>query len=389
MGDTTGSSYFLYDFVLVSTLFSIISEYSLFSFYHSAIIFLLRYVAIFFSIVLLGISFRKYKIQELFYVLLSLFLVLIVGYTSNWIVSLWLSFVVIVGARDVPFKHIVKVHFLAMSFFCLTNMFAFEMGWTETTYVIGADRENIFGDVVARKKFGYAAGTDYANHVIFILLDYWLLKEGKFKFWEYLIYIYIGYFLYVNCDARLATLCILLIIFLSPIVCFFKTHKGMLCKLVRKLIVFSMPLFAVLSLCSTFAYDATDLNWIVIDTILSGRLNVAQETLIKYGIPWFGQDIKLYGTGNADIFNAYDYVDSSYTQFYMRWGWLLTSLIIYLYCRIAKEAEKHDNLSLLFSIFLVGIIGVICQFAFHIGYSVLLLAMCSSLYANNKLNSAC
>lgn len=378
MGDTSDNKYMLYDVVLVSTLFTIISDYSLFSFYHSFIIFLLRYVAFFFSIVLLGISFRNCKIKDLFYLLLSLFLVLIVGYTSNWIVPLWLSFVVIVGARDVPFKHIVKVHFIAMSFFCLTNMFAYEMGWTDTTYIVGADRENIFGDVVERKKYGYLAGTDYANHVIFILLDYWLLRDGKFKFWEYLIYIYIGYFIYVNCDARLATVCIYMIICFSLIVNYFKNHTGRISLFVKRFFVFSVLIFAIISLYTTFAYDATNLNWIVIDTILSGRLSIAQETLMKYGIPWFGQYFVLYGTGNTDIFNAYDYVDSSYTQFYMRWGWILTSLIIYLHYKIGKRALKRNDAVLLLALFLAGMIGVICQFLFHIGYCVLLLALCSS-----------
>lgn len=385
MKTTFNNSYLLlYDVALVSTLFTLVHGYSSFGLYNSIVTFLLRYVAIFFSLIAFVLSIQKYKKADSIYIFLSLFLVLIVGYMSEDLVTLWLSYVVIIGARDVSFKHIVKVHLFSMSFFCLTNMLAYEMGWTDNaSFNIEQERESVFGDVVERKRYGYLAGTDYANHVIFILIDYWLLKEGRFNILEYFVYAFFGYFIFVNCDARLATVCIFSILCFSPIANFLRMQKDSFCLLIRWLLVLSIPLFAVGSLYTTFAYDEANIDWVLLDTFLSGRLTLSQDALQKYGIPWFGQFFVLYGTGNEDISNSYDYVDSSYVQYYLRWGWILTSFIIYAFFKIGKQAMKRNDVSFLLSLFLAGMVGVFCQFLFHLGYCIMILALCASHYDQN------
>ena len=226
-------------------------------------------------------------------------------------------------------------------------------------------------------------------HVIFILVDYWLLKENRFNILDYLIYVLFGYFIYINCGARLATVCVFFILCFSPIAYFFRMHEGSFCMLIRWLLMLSIPLFAVCSLYISFAYDETNIDWVLLDTFLTGRLTLAHDALQKYSIPWFGQFIVFYGTGNENISNSYDYVDSSYVQYYLRWGWILTSLIIYAFYKIGKKAMKRNDMVLLLSLFLAGMVGVICQFLFHLGYCVLLLALCSSHNPKNVRKSLC
>lgn len=314
-------------------------------------------------------------------------LVLAVGFISEWIISLWLSFALIVGAKDIPFENIVKIHFISMSFFCLSNMLSFEMGWTSN--VIQGERENIFGDTLERNRYGYMAATDYANHVLYILLDLWILKDGKYSLLQCLAIGYIGYFIYINCGARLATLCILLTVFLSPLIIYMENHKNWFCSIVKTSLVYSIPVFAVVSMCLTYFYNPNNDVWMILDIFFSGRLGWAQDSLFQNGTPWFGQAIEMYGTGNAGQgAAAYDYVDSSYVQFYIRWGIILTTTIIFSLFVIGRKAFKRNHVVLLFSLMIAGLAGIFCQFLFHLGYCVLLLAFCSSHYYRDDSSQA-
>lgn len=368
----------LFFVTFVFTVVYQIGDYSLWGFY-SSLRWLFRYSALLFSMLLLLLSISKFNGKDIKMIFFALVLTVIVGQLSSSKTELLLLFALVLGAKDIPFKNIVKVHFIISLCCCLLNMVGSEMGMTMPPNSIGSERESsIFEDFVARKDFGYLWATDYATHVFFILLDYWILRNGRLRIIEVIACLYIAYFVLINTDARFSFICILLILLLTLFLFLVRKYEVRFGKVAGYLLILSIPILAILSLYATMSYDPSNIYWFLANEISSSRLSLGNDAIIEYGLPLFGQTVVFYGWGNEDISHAYDYVDSSYVQYSIKWGIILMSIIIYAFYRIAKSAFRRNDLSLLFALVLAGIAGVITQFLFYFGYCILLLALFAS-----------
>ena len=337
----------LFFVTFVFTVVYQIGDYSLWGFY-SSLRWLFRYSALLFSMLLLLLSISKFNGKDIKMIFFALVLTVIVGQLSSSKTELLLLFALVLGAKDIPFKNIVK------------------------------GESSIFEDFVARKDFGYLWATDYATHVFFILLDYWILRNGRLRIIEVIACLYIAYFVLINTDARFSFICILLILLLTLFLFLVRKYEVRFGKVAGYLLILSIPILAILSLYATMSYDPSNIYWFLANEISSSRLSLGNDAIIEYGLPLFGQTVVFYGWGNEDISHAYDYVDSSYVQYSIKWGIILMSIIIYAFYRIAKSAFRRNDLSLLFALVLAGIAGVITQFLFYFGYCILLLALFAS-----------
>lgn len=338
---------------------------------------LFKYISLLLSLLVGVLCIKRYKGSHLLLVIVIGLIVFAVGMNSDNIYQMYLTYLIIIGAKDIPFRDIVKAHFILALCFCVFNMTISELGWVrkKVAYFID-ERDGLFEDVVMRKDFGYGWSTDYANHVFFILLDYWLLRRGKLRVFEYFLFILIIFFIIINCDARLAAgsiLCILLFAFWLRIN---EKKKKELNKIIRFLFVYSILFFGVVSYYATINYDSSDLSWVASDLILSGRLHLGYDAIQDVGIPWLGQLYKMYGGGNAGLGTTeYNFLDCAYIQSLVLWGWILTSIWIYVYIVIAKNANRNHNYVLLAAIFILSMFGVISPYLFNLKYCILLLAI--------------
>ena len=327
---------------------------------------------------------KRYTPQQLIIVGLLGLLVMTVALNSDNFLFMYLSYVIVIGAKDIPFRTIVKVHFILALCFCLFNMTVSELGMVKkVTLLSSTERENIFGDIAHRNDYGYGWSTDYAIHVFFILLDYWILRRGIFRFWEYVGYVLICVFIIVNCDARMASLNILLILFFSLFLKYKNTRNKDVGKITSMLSVFCIPIFAFLSLWATLSYDPTNLYWFGLDVMLTGRLSVAQNAIQDVGIPWFGQKYEMFGNGNLGIGDTYNFIDCTYIQSLVIWGAILTCVWVCIYCKIGKYARKRKDWVLMLSIVISGIAGLIAPYSCNLRYCILLLACVASHRMNN------
>lgn len=338
---------------------------------------LFKYISLLLSLLVGVLCIKRYEGPHLLLIIAIGLIVFVVGMNSENVFQMYLTYLIIIGAKDIPFRDVVKAHFFLALCFCVFNMTISELGWVRKSVTIFIDeRDGLLGDVVMRKDFGYGWSTDYANHVFFILLDYWLLRKGKLRVYEYFLFVLIAIFIIINCDARLAAgsiLCILLLAFYLRIN---EKKKKELNKIIRFLFVYSIPFWAVVSLYATINYDSSDLSWAASDLILSGRLRLGYDAIQDVGIPWLGQLFKMYGGGNAGMGDTeYNFLDCAYIQSLVIWGWVLTSIWIYTYVVIAKKANRDHNYTLLAAIFILSMFGVISPYLFNLKYCVLLLAI--------------
>ncbi len=338
-----------------------------------------KYMAILLSVPVILNSIPKYHGKQIIIVAVIGILVIVVGINSNTLFNMLLSYFAIIGAKEVPFRDIVKFHFYIALCFCLFNMFISEIGWINKIIITtSTDRDNLFGEIVERKDFGYGWATDYAIHVFFILLDYWVLKNGRLNLKEIIIYVGICIFIINSCVARLAAFCILLIVALSLYIRYLRKKRKQIGFVTSIILILITPIFALITYFVTVCYDNSNINWIGLDVIMSGRLSLGYNAIQDVGIPWFGQIFKMYGAVNSSSDSEYNYLDSSYIQSLVIWGLILTIVWISTYVAISYKAYKRKDIVLMFAVFLTAFVGIIAQFSCSMTYCILLIAAVAS-----------
>ena len=338
---------------------------------------LFKYVSLLLSLFVGVLCIKRYEGSRLLLIIAIGLIVFIVGRNSDNIFQMYLTYLIIIGAKDIPFRDIVKAHFILALCFCVFNMTVSELGWVRKSVTfVSNEREGVFGDNVVRKDFGYGWATDYAIHVFFILLDYWLLKGGRLKLLEYVVYVLICLFIIINCDSRMAAGTIIIILLFAIYLLVLEKKHRELNRIMDLLCIFSVPIFGAISIYATINYDDSDLSWVAADIILSGRLSLGYEAIQDVGIPWLGQIFKMYGAGNSGTgVTEYNFLDCAYIQSIVIWGIILTGIWVYAYVVISIKAKRSHNYVLMSAIFISSISGVIAPYLYNLKYCILLLAI--------------
>ena len=363
------------------------SNLTLWDFYHDLTP-LFRWTATLLAIPVFTLSMLKYEGNEPLLICLIGLPVLLAGYNSENITVLLLSFTIVVGAKDIPFRDIIRVHLIYGLCFCLFNIVGRELDLVPQTNLIqGNEREGTFGDIVAREDFGYGYSTDFALHVFYILLDYWILKNRKLRWFEILVFVFFAYFVVRYSDARLAAICILFIVVLSSFFPLFQKRTFCFRYIINPFFIICIPLFAIISIGGTIMYDDTDYYWIGADLLFSNRLHIGQDAMQEAGISLFGQTYTMYGMGNLGVEDEYNYIDCSYLQSLVFWGVFLTVILVLLFVKICMSASVFKDYILLSAVFVAGISGIIAQFFYFLAYCPLLMALTAQLQDNDASES--
>lgn len=340
----------------------------------------LRLVSILLLLILFVQSVTKYSGKQLISISILSVLFLVVAWNTGYYHGFLLcsTFVLVIGAKGVQFRNIVKFHLLIIVCLFLVNLLAYSMDWIDKSLIFTGDqRENMFADdIIVRFSGGYPASTDLATHLLYMLLDVWILKRRENNYWWYLLCMITFSFVAFYCDARQAALCVLLVLLFSLYsTSLFKGKK--INFLFKWILIYCVSIFFFVSLLSTLLYDETDLLWVGTDILLSGRLHYGLDAIQEYGFSFFGQDILFVGGGFSGGTLEYNYVDNAYVQFLLRWGWIVMAVFLMAYIQTCKNALKNRDYVLLFAIFVAGASSLITQFLFYLHYSVLILALCA------------
>ena len=375
----------LYHATLITSMLNMLRVYSLLVFYQiTTVKYLLLLSSYGLSVVLFVFSLSRYKGKERSLLFLMLLILLVLGYNSDYYAIVWFTFVLVIGAKGVYFRDIVKIHFIVSLCFCMMNMIGYKMGWlVQANNYSDGIREGLMGDWVQRYDFGYGWATDYANHVFFILLDWWILQRGRLNILGYVLFLYMPYFVIVYTDSRLAAGCILLLLLASLYIKWKDKRNGQMSRFTKWCVIVSLPLFAFISIYATMAYDERNLFWFAANLLVSNRLGHGSDALYEFGIPWVGQPVEMHGAIDAGGLAEYNFVDCIYVQYLIRFGFFFLGILIYMYMKMAIKAARRDDMVFLIAILIVGFSGVIAQYAFDFKFCVLPLAL---LVAHEQFN---
>lgn len=312
-----------------------------------------------------------------------LILLLITWRTSKEF-SLFSMGIFVLGARNVDFKRIIKIYFY-VGMLLLAFVVISAMGGLIRNLVYRREMTNI-----VRQSFGIAYPTDFAAHVLYLILAYAYLKFGKIKWYDYAVFLAAAVFLVKFSDARLSAYAIILSI---PVL--WIGQRAQTDHLLSRFIAsfyWTVPiLLAYLVIIASYFFTPSNKTLTKVNNASSGRLFLGHKAISEYGFSMFGKQIIEHGWGGANGLkmsqNApanYFFVDSSFLRMTILYGIIMAIIILLAMTKISWESFQKGSFALASIIVIVSVSAMVEQRLLDLAYDPFLIALLANVYTQHK-----
>lgn len=328
---------------------------------------LLRIAAV--IIVGAGLSEHKWRDDKRLFIFIAVGTAFILSCFSNGYLFLADLALFIIGAVDIPYKKILKSY-------CICGIVM--MGLAVSSALTGAVEDLIYSG--GRHSFGVVYPTDFAAHVVFLLLAVWVAFRKIPAKGMAVVMGGSSFFLYHYCRAR----CGAIVMGLSAIAVLLVERiewremsgkpTGKMVKALDWLMIFWMPLCAAAMIGMSVNYSSGDARLEAINRWISSRLYLAHNAIDRYGIKAFGTAFEMIGGGNDTVSRAgYNFVDSSYCMILLQYGAVILAVIGILYMWTTKGAMRARNHRISMAMALIAVHSVIEHHLTDLAYNPFLL----------------
>lgn len=298
--------------------------------------------------------------------------------------SLFSMGIFVLGARNVDFKRIIKIYFY-VGMLLLAFVVISAMGGLIRNLVYRRDMTNI-----VRQSFGIAYPTDFAAHVLYLILAYAYLKFGKIKWYDYAVFLAAAVFLVKFSDARLSAYAIILSI---PVL--WIGQRAQTDHLLSRFIAsfyWTVPiLLAYLVIIASYFFTPSNKTLTKVNNASSGRLFLGHKAISEYGFSMFGKQIIEHGWGGANGLkmsqNApanYFFVDSSFLRMTILYGIIMAIIILLAMTKISWESFQKGSFALASIIVIVSVSAMVEQRLLDLAYDPFLIALLANVYTQHK-----
>lgn len=299
----------------------------------------------------------KYENWEL---LLSalLILVLLFAWRRNGFDILVEVLILILGARGIRFKNIIKVYAIVSAFLFSITIVAALTGGIENLIYHWEGRN-------VRISFGIVYPTDFAAHIFFLVMCYLYLRKEKLRYIESSIIGVLGVFVYAASEARWNTICLLLSMVMFMIYIYSnKKGKGIFENNILKYFLAIIPvLCAAFMTVLTVLYNPDNRFMELMNKLINGRLVNGKRGVDLYGFSFWGQFIPQQGNGGTTEMNThYFFLDSSYIAIVLQYGLLVLGVVLLCWIFISFRAIQQKDTVLLL---IVALISIQCMVEHH------------------------
>lgn len=298
--------------------------------------------------------------------------------------SLFSMGIFVLGARNVDFKRIIKIYFY-VGMLLLAFVVISAMGGLIRNLVYRRDMTNI-----VRQSFGIAYPTDFAAHVLYLILAYAYLKFGKIKWYDYAVFLAAAVFLVKFSDARLSAYAIILSI---PVL--WIGQRAQTDHLLSRFIAsfyWTVPILsAYLVIIASYFFTPSNKILTKANNASSGRLFLGHKAISEYGFSMFGKQIIEHGWGGANGLkmsqNApanYFFVDSSFLRMTILYGIIMAIIILLAMTKISWESFQKGSFALASIIVIVSVSAMVEQRLLDLAYDPFLIALLANVYTKHK-----
>lgn len=140
-------------------------------------------------------------------------------------------------------------------------------------------------------------------------------------------------------------------------------------------LVFSFIIFAILSFIITLSYSPDKKFMVQLNEIMGERLYLAQTSLKKYGISWFGENIQWVGWGfdpngkRTTTLNEYLYVDCLYIQVIQHYGIIFFTIFLTVFTATSYKVFKSKDYYMLILLSTVAMRSIFDDLSLSLHYN--------------------
>lgn len=177
-----------------------------------------------------------------------------------------------------------------------------------------------------RESLGFQYTTESSNYFFYTILLWVYCRKEKITWKEIIAMLCISEFLFLKTDTKNSFLLGLAAIAAAAAlkhVVWLRRFK----KLYSVIVVGIVPTLAFVIIGLSVAFDSSILWMNKINDFVTGRLALAKDGYLKYGVHLLGQHIEWIG-GTPPEGKIYNYVDSSYMQILLNFGIIFFTLLI-------------------------------------------------------------
>lgn len=342
------------------------------------------------AFLIIKIAVNGYKnIKRFLFDIVYLILFFLIYKGTGYMFLLELGFFVL-GAKDIPYKKIIRVYLLIGIPVIMVTMMAALTGCIKDLIYFEND--------MFKHAFGIVYTTDFGAHILFLILAYLAMKDKVPSVFTNIALIFLAYILYRYSGTRCSSGCIILLVIGGLYVKFTDQYvksktkfKSGWSKIGLKIInlndyffALSVPLFSLLILLSTIYYSSDNSIMNKINAITTGRLKLGNDAVKKYGFSLWGNPFDMIGAGGDVVSRTdYNFVDSSYVMILVRYGVVLFVLTILAFLWLSIRAKKTGKRYLLVILSIVALQSVIEHHMLEIAYNLFNLLIFANLNSSD------
>ncbi|MCL5457659.1 hypothetical protein M3M33_03125 [Loigolactobacillus coryniformis] len=302
------------------------------------------------------IEFDSFDDRTLLLYLSLIILSILVAYQSGN-KDIFFMMVLILGAKEVPFRLIAKVYlFLGISIFVLTIVSAQLDVIKNLTFYRGS---------AARFALGTIYPTNLAATVFYLMICYCYLRNVALRLKEYLIMVIIVCVVYYLTGTRLNAIISVLLLLVMFIYQRYQKHESTKFELYVVRYSWLAMIIAFFSInWLSYIYTASNKIQKLIDHILSGRLELAHFALTNYPLTLFGRFIEQNGWGGLNGVHPsssfrYFFIDSSFVRLTTMYGIVFSIVVVLGFTYIARKLSCQNKILIPLLLMIVAVSSMV------------------------------
>lgn len=277
----------------------------------------------------------------------------------------------ILGIRGENFRQIIRLYLIVGTISLIGIFLAAELRIIPNLVFV-RDTTN-----VVRHSFGIIYSTDFAAHVLYLVLAHCYLRFDRLRGYHYFSYLIVAIFVWQTTDARLDALAIVLLV---PVVWLGKRAATghLLARLISGFYWLAPALGSYVVIWLTYFYHPSNHLLEKLNHVLSGRLQFGRMAFERYKITNFGQAVQEngYGAGvgaKQNITN-YFFIDSSFLRLLIVFGIIALFVVVVIMMKISWQSIQLNDYALASIMVIVTVSAILEQRLIDIAYDPFLLA---------------
>lgn len=291
------------------------------------------------------------------------------------------AILLVLGARNVNFKTIVKLYLIIVGSLLLLAFIGSQLGIIQNIRFVTTEG--------VRESFGVVYTTDFAAHIFYLSCAYLYLKADTFRIIDYVPVILTLLIIYwfTKTMTDVIALVVLLVLFTFYIYRKKLRHNWIVAAMLRYSFL-AMPIISVIIFQMSACYNTNDNFFIKANQFLSNRLALGYDAILSYGIKLLGQSpIYANGWGGSRVAAlsqgagnlTYFYIDSSYLNMLIAYGILFTLVVILSTSFFLYHRSKRNDYLLPIIFAAIAISAGFDQHLMEVTYNVFFLSLVAKL----------